>query len=330
MKSMQNVTEVSALIRQGKKLVLAGDEALLAQLPTGNWIGGTIPYFMSEDGGVLTHDQIQVIELPPEVTEADVKFYSSRELEKIPTDYRNNGFSCIIIPAGTEAHSKFARDCSTWPSIFDRPLMGWISGVDLKDLGKVKPKVFNGKTGKSSDEDAVVLHLDLIPRKMASLNIINLFKQGPGDTITFPETEFTIGDCFVNGEKRNFADYLASKKINTQLPLVANYMGAMVNVSFQGVDAGTKKVSLYAPVFPGVEYKIAEPIGDYEKEFNKEIGAHDVKPAYTCNCILNYLYANLEGKKTANIVGPITFGEIAYMLLNQTMVYLTIDDKIKL
>ena len=50
-------------------------------------------------------------------------------------------------------------------------------------------------------------------------------------------------------------------------------------------------------------------------------------PVFTCNCILNYLYANLEGKKTGSIVGPITFGEIAYMLLNQTMVYLTFEDK---
>jgi hypothetical protein len=42
---------------------------------------------------------------------------------------------------------------------------------------------------------------------------------------------------------------------------------------------------------------------------------------------LNYLYANLEGKKTGHIVGPMTFGEIAYMLLNQTLVYLTFENK---
>jgi hypothetical protein len=47
---------------------------------------------------------------------------------------------------------------------------------------------------------------------------------------------------------------------------------------------------------------------------------------FSCNCILNYLYSGLKGKKTAGITGPATFGEIAYQLLNQTMVYLRIID----
>ncbi|MGO9017966.1 MAG: DUF6976 family protein [Syntrophobacteraceae bacterium] len=46
---------------------------------------------------------------------------------------------------------------------------------------------------------------------------------------------------------------------------------------------------------------------------------------YACNCILNFLYGELEGKKTGNITGPMTFGEIAYQLLNQPMVFLEID-----
>jgi hypothetical protein len=34
----------------------------------------------------------------------------------------------------------------------------------------------------------------------------------------------------------------------------------------------------------------------------------------------------LESKKTNHFVGPITFGEIAYQLLNQTLVYLEVHD----
>ena len=48
--------------------------------------------------------------------------------------------------------------------------------------------------------------------------------------------------------------------------------------------------------------------------------------AFSCNCILNYLYSELEGKQTGPITGPITFGEVAYQLLNQTMVYLVFHD----
>jgi hypothetical protein len=34
----------------------------------------------------------------------------------------------------------------------------------------------------------------------------------------------------------------------------------------------------------------------------------------------------LDGKKTGEITGPVTFGEVAYQLFNQTMVYLTVSD----
>ena len=43
--------EAAALIEGGAYLTIAGAEAVLAGLPKGNWIGGTIPYFMTQEGG---------------------------------------------------------------------------------------------------------------------------------------------------------------------------------------------------------------------------------------------------------------------------------------
>jgi len=327
MKSLMTAPEASELIRGGKRLFVAGDEHLLRSLPRGEWVGGTIPYFMSEDGGLLTDDKVQVTVLPDFVSVSTVELYDTWELERIPAGYKPNGFSYVVIPAFTEVHQKFAKNCSTWSGVFDRPLIGWIAGVDLKNLGKASPKVVHGRTGEVSGSKAAVMHVDLPGHKYAEANIINLFHQGNGDTITFPSAGFEVTECLVNGQQRLFSEYLEAGKINTQLPLVANYMGAMVNVSIQAVDAKAGKVAFYAPVFRGVEYKIANPVGDYEREFRWELARHDIHPVFTCNCILNYLYANLEGKKTGNIVGPMTFGEIAYMLLNQTMVYLTIETR---
>jgi hypothetical protein len=327
MKTLFNKNDVVKMIENGESLLLAGDEKALQGLPKGKWIAGTIPYFMSEDGGLLTHDQIQVVKLPSIITDIDIKTYSPNELKNIPKDYKKNGFSYVIIPGFSDAHQEFSKECSTYDGLFDRPLMGWISGFDLAELGKTSAKVINGLTLEVSDSKAVVMHLNLPDRQYAKINIINLFKQGNGDTITFTNSGFEVNDCLINGEKRNLSEYLATKKIDTQLPLVANYMGAMVNASFQSVDATNKKVNLYAPVFPGIEYKIADPIQNYESDFSKELSKSTINPLVSCNCILNYLYANLEGKKTGHIVGPMTFGEIAYMLLNQTMVYLTIENK---
>ena len=44
------------LILGGATLAIAGDESVLAALPLGNWMGGTIPYFMGQGGGVTTRD----------------------------------------------------------------------------------------------------------------------------------------------------------------------------------------------------------------------------------------------------------------------------------
>jgi hypothetical protein len=327
MKSIMTVQEATELIRSGKKLLIAGDENLLAALPQGAWIGGTIPYFMTEDGGLFTRDRVQVMQLPDFVSAVSVKFYGVEEMAGIPADYQPNGFAYVILPAFSEAHQKFAQGCSNWPGIFDRPLVGWIAGIDLKDLGKATPKVFNGQSGEASAAKAVVMHVNLPPEMYAKANIVNLFLQGQGDIITFPTSGFEAAECLINGKTRNFAEYVETQKIDTQLPLVADYMGAMVNVSFQSVDARAGKVAFYAPVFRGVQYKIAEPISDYAAEFEKKLNARNVHPVCTCNCILNYLYAKLEGKKTGDVVGPITFGEIAYMLLNQTLVYLTFETR---
>lgn len=327
MKTLYKVSEVSEMINNGESLLLSGDERTLNNLPKGKWVAGTIPYFMSEKGGLLTHDEIQVVKLPSVITDFTIKTYSVSELKNIPKDYLSNGFSYIIIPAFSDAHIDFAKNCSTYDGLFDRALIGWISGVDLAEVGKTHAKVLNGLTGEISDSKAVVMHLNLPTDKYAQINIINLFKQGHGDTITFNTSGFEIIDCKVNGKDTNFSEYISSNKIDTHLPLVADYMGAMINVSIQAVDTESGKVHLYAPVFPGIEYKIANPVADYEKEFSEELSKANIRPLISCNCILNYQYAHLEGKKTGHIVGPMTFGEIAYMLLNQTMVYLTIEDK---
>lgn len=323
---MKTVEQAAEMIRAGKRLIVAGDEQLLAQLPRGEWVGGTTPYFMAEEGGLCSHAMLQVSELPDCVLSVQTKFYDASLLHRIPHDYQPSGFSFILLPAFTEVHHVFAKDCSSWPDVFDRPLVGWVAGVDMKDVGTLLPKVFDGVTGTASESMALAMHAELPEDVYARACIVNLFKAGTGDVLSFPERGFVVSDCYVNNSRHNFAEYLIEKKIDTREPLVASYMGAMVNVSIQHVDAEAKTVTLYAPVFPMVEYRVAEPLADYEAEFNKLLASGQIKePAFACNCILNYLYANLEGKKIKKLLGPITFGEIAYILLNQTLVYLTLE-----
>jgi len=255
------------------------------------------------------------------------KTYQESTISSIYTDAPERGFTVVIIPASSATHLSFAVNAPSYDGFATSPLIGWISGVHVDDIGKVKPLVFFGDKSKVMDDGAVAVHASLPEGKFADIDIINIFSQGSGDMIMFPEDGFSVTDAVINGIKTNFADYVEAKKIDTRLPLVANYSGAMINISVQSVDAAAKKVNFYAPVFKGVEYRHAAPVGDYIKEFTGRLpdrGAETI--FFSCNCILNYLYSELEGKKTGNITGPITFGEVAYQLLNQTLVYLTIGD----
>jgi hypothetical protein len=231
------------------------------------------------------------------------------------------------MPGSSKTHLEFALHAPDYKDFGHSPLIGWIAGVHLDDLGKVSPKVIDGRTQTMFEDAAVVMHAALRPGHVAEINYVNIFEQGDGDTITFPRDGFSAGDAYVNGIKTNFADYITRQNLDPRLPLVADYFGARVNVSFQGVDPAKHEVRFYAPVFAGVSYKHAKPLHDYVKQFTAMLPVHLSKhPAFSCNCILNYLYSELEGKRTGKITGPATFGEVVYQLLNQTMAYLTITE----
>lgn len=327
MNMMFNLSEVIEKIEEGKKLLLAGDESLLTQLPSGHWIAGTIPYFMTENGGQVTKEQLFANELPSFITNFKIKKYTQSSVADVYKDAPENGFSVIIIPSSSPTHFSFALNAPQYEGFATKQLIGWIAGVHLNEIGKKTPKVFNGEQNEPIEDGAIVMHIELPPDKYGEINIVNIFKQGDGNTITFPEDSFSATEAVINGQTTNLAEYLTANKIDTRLPLVADYCGAMINTSFQKVDTEQKQVTFYAPVFRGIQYKVAAPVGDYITSFLQQLPKDEsTQIFFSCNCILNYVYSELEGKKTGGVVGPITFGEIAYQLLNQTLAYISIKD----
>jgi hypothetical protein len=326
-KVMCKIDEVINMIDQGRKLLLAGDEELLKKLPDGSWIGGSIPYFMTESGGMATKDRILVDEIPSFVKEISCKSYDIATIKNVYKDGFDNGFSVIIIPFSSETHLSFAINAPDYKEFATKPLIGWISGLLLDELKEKTAKTFIGSGKSMSEKNAVVMHINLPPEKYAEISTINIFTQGIGDTIEFPTSGFQVKDALINGKNQNFADYVVRKQLDIRLPLVADYNGMMINISFQGINNEAKIVDFYAPVFKGILYKQAVPINDYIKQFTQLIPDNNgQETVFSCNCILNYLYSELEGKKTGSITGPITFGEIAYQLINQTMVSIEIKN----
>jgi len=321
-----SVEAARQMIQDNKVLIISGSEKSLLKLPKGQWIGGSIPYFMTAEGGCFDEDKVFVSDMTNICSAIRIKTYNTQTINSLPAYQYGNGFAYLIIPAFSDIHSHYAQQTPFIHGLMDTPVFGWISGVDISKLGDESPMIIDGSTLKRSDNTAVCMHIELIQSLRATIEIINIFEQNKeGDVLTFDETGFSCTSCLVNGKKTNLAQYIKENNIDTQLPLVADFSGTPINVSLQSVNKNSGITTFYAPVQPGIEYKFASHSTDYITAFNQAVSTSEMQPALACNCILNYLYSNLEGKRTGNFCGPITFGEIAYILVNQTLVYLSIN-----
>jgi hypothetical protein len=315
---LKTPSEVSDMINSGKWLHISGNEDLLKRLPSGNWIGGSTEYFMSPDGGVVMDEKLFVSEIPYD--DCKIASYDENNIESITEDAFENGFTIAILPFDSEVHKVYAAKASGFKGMFAKNIVGWISGLNLSKKGQ-SPIAVNGKTTESSSSKAVALHIQTPGNQVVNIGIVNIFTPNENSpVIEFYEDGFAVDKCLVGGREVVLADYIAQNGIDTKPPLVGSYSGADVNVSFKQIENGT--VHFYAPVFKGIKYRFANEISDYAKKFAGKLEQFkNAKAVFSCNCILNFLYGELEGKQVQHFYGPITFGEIAYQLVNQTLVY---------
>jgi len=311
--------DAAALILAGAPLAIAGRKEALDQLPAGNWIGGTTPYFLTADGGEMVDaTRVFVTDFSGLGTVA-ARHYDADSLQDITQDAPEHGFSLAILPFQSQAHQRFAKEAGQYPLAFLKPTVGWIAGFDLGEDGTAA-YVYDGSGGGALSDGAAVLQIAVPEGMMPIVDIVNIFSSDGVDTLRFEEASFSPSDVIVNGQKRLFADYIRERGLEGgQLPLVGDYSGARINASLRSVEAAG--VDLYAPVFPGIDYAFAAPVADYPSAFAEQFAAHEHEGAiWSCNCILNYLFGGLEGKTVGGVAGPVTFGEIAYQLVNQTLV----------
>ncbi len=321
---LYSVDQVVDLINTGKLLSLAGDNKVLETLPKGNWIAGSIPYFMDVDKGVFNQEKIYVHELETLDNDFKIVSYDNDSISNIVKDSFDNGFTIAIFPPFSEVLQEYSLNSTHYEGLYNNPIVGWVSGIDLNSADI--PRVYNGMSGEVFENKAVAIHVKLPQDSFAQIEIVNIFERDEqSDEIEFFTDSFDVINCQINGKEANLAKYFENHNIDVKLPLVADYSGALINVSIKEIDAENEFVSFYAPVFKGVSYKFAKPINDYIHKFEVDTLNVEANSAFSCNCILNYLYGELEGKKINNVKGPITFGEIGYQLLNQTLVNLYVE-----
>src|SRR2546425_12384765 len=101
------------------------------------------------------------------------------------------------MPAFSEVHLAYGKDAPRFKNLFDHPIIGWVTGIHLNDLGKEKPKVFNGKTGEVFADKALACHVSLPAGKSADVEIVNIFERSDGPDIRFETDGFgPVTDCW--------------------------------------------------------------------------------------------------------------------------------------
>ena len=322
MGDLMDIEAAAALVKEGRRLAIGGAEALLRRLPEGSWIGGTIPYFMTRDGGCSTRGKVFVDELP-DLEDVRLATYGADELDRLGSEAFEHGFTLIAVPAFSRVFKAFAMQAPTLTRPADSPLVGWVPGTHFDEAGFVSPKAFAGSGEAGSSDRLVALHARLPEGLRAVVETINLFQPGIGSTLRFPRDGFAQSEVEVDGESREFRAWLEARGVDRRLPLLTTVDGERINSSFQELPPPGEPVRLHAPVFTGRDYRIAGRIGDYLEEFEAFEMPGDRRIIFCCNCVFNYLYAELEGVKVP-LTGVITFGEIAGVLHNQTLAYLAL------
>lgn len=325
-KQLYSLGEVINLIEEKKSLIITADEGMLAQLPKGNWIGGTLPYFMTDNGFIKTKDQLYVNDLTNYGINFKYSKYDTSTISSIATDGFDNGFTFVIMPAGSDVHGVYSLNALQFENIFKNPVFGYASGFDFEDANHTGPKAFFGPDSEMLSAGAVAIHVELPENQVARVEILNPYAiDEQSDEIMFPEDSFIQTTCTVNGEEANIYDYLTS--IGYELPcapLISNTAGALINRAVMFMNPENKSVGFHSPVFKGDTYRLAEKVTDYKALFAEKLTINKKEAAYSCLCYGFKLAANITNE-TLNINGPFVFNEIAYQALNETAVYLMID-----
>lgn len=318
--------ETTELLTKGRLLVIAAAENLLAQLPEGNWIGGSNPYLLGENGALYTEELLYVKDFTHLAVKYKMSAYDASTISKVTTDSYANGLIIAVFPAFSDVHREFSVKSPEFENQYINPLLGWVTGLAFEKMGVESPTTYIG--AKRFTDKAAVLHIELPDDKVGRIEIVNPYEQGDGDEITFEHDGWYNQECLINGVRTNLFDYL-QKRGDLYLPFVADYSGARINVAIM-LDNENKRVNFFAPVFKNIVYKTARQVEtDYisylieklEKEKKSQL-------EYSYSCLYNYFNFQLEKKPIPGFVGTFTYGEIGYQLLNVTFVYLVIEDKV--
>jgi hypothetical protein len=309
-----SIEEVSRMINDGLYLILAGNREALQQLPAGNWIGGATPCYVSSGApNEIAKDQLYVNQLPEYVAGVELKTYDADHLKHIFTEGPDNGFTVLLLPFASEILQEYALHAFDYENFGLVPLVGWVAGTGNTWETLQTDIVMYGPDVTTHPNKAVVMHVELPADKYAEIHIHSPFKIRPEVTVVFEENTVSPQDAIINGERQNLREYMLRHNINFVHPLIVNLAGINICVTFN-YDA--KQLTTMTALFKGVSYYFSEP--------DMQVWGIPQDRIYALCCL--YYVQNPDPERLCRMTGPVTYGEIGYQIVNQSIVFLTVGD----
>ncbi len=330
---LYNKESVVKLIEEGHVMLLSGSDKTLAGLPKGKWVAGTTPYFM--DGvGKVDEENIFVDDFTDIAKDAKIEVFDSNNIHEIAKKGYANGFIVMSLPIDTDIYFEFSTNSLEYEDIYNNPVVGFVACCNFNDygnFGQLKTFVGSGLDGQLYPDKAVALYVELPDNMAARAEIINLDTIDESTSkVVFPKTSFFQSDCTIDGKPGNIADYFENVvkpkmggKGYTQM--ITSQNGALINRDTKVVDIKKGEVSFFSPAYEGDEYYLVKPGTDYLKLFNEAIKSKGDSNIAACFSCISYFFGGSFEGRTICQNGCYAFGEIAFQLLNKTIVTLEID-----
>lgn len=308
------------MIEAGRPLILAGAEQDLACLPPGLWIGGTVAGFLAPGGPRPVAGEIFYADLSNIALRVEVRQFGARQLRGLTAHYPPNGFAVLLLPGRSRLLETVATKMLDWDGLYNAPLCGWVSGVALEELGHKQPKIFCGG-GTPRQDKAAVMYVTLPEGLFAELNIVAPFTQGEGPELRFPSGGYGgSGTGLLEGQRVNLARMIANGELDPALPLISDRDGALLTNAITASDTEAGTLCFLNPIDPALSYRFAEPIDDFPAAFAKAAQGVDLPGALLCSiCIANLPRLDASIRPLLPAFAPITFGQIGYTVLTQTI-----------
>ncbi|MBO7440653.1 MAG: hypothetical protein J6T96_03145 [Bacteroidales bacterium] len=318
--------QVVEFIKEGRIMHLCGNEETLKDLPKGNWVAGMTPYFMDEVGKICGN-KIYVDDFSFIGEECEMATFDENNIAEIAKRNKySNGFIFVVLPIDSQVYFTFANHSLEYENIYDNPVVGYVSSVLLEEYGKKQPKVAIGSEGVLHADKAAVMYVKVPDRLRVRAEIMNFDSiDDTTPSLKFPKTGFTQSDCLIDGKPGNIARYLEDVKsrIGHYPQLITSQNGALVNRDVKSVNLETGEAVFFSPAYESDVYYIVKVNKDYLGTFNRRLGRKtDVIACVSCTSY--FLQGDFEYRHI-DFNGVYTFGEIAYQLLNKTIVTLEVD-----